>query len=39
LYVAGSPFTPERVAVIDLTIEVLELVGNEIFVIVFGTDC
>ncbi len=31
-YVAGSPFAPERVAVIDLTLEVLEPVGNEIFV-------
>ena len=32
LYVAGSPFAPEPVAVIDLTLEVLEPVGNEIFV-------
>ncbi len=32
MYVAGSPFAPERVTVIDLTLEVLEPVGNEIFV-------
>jgi len=32
LYVAGSPFAPEPVALIDSTLEVLEPVGNEIFV-------
>ena len=32
LYVAGSPYTPPSVAEIDLTLDVLEPMGNEIFV-------